>query len=406
VYSLTCVLVECLTGAPPFAGDTVQALAVAHRSTPPPRASVSQAVPADFDDVIARGMAKNPAHRYRSATDLAAAARAAVGVAAQPAQPVLPMPPQSARPAPPRRRRSVLIGILCAAIVIALCVMIGVVATGTDTAASERGEDMAPPSQTSQEPAPTTYGPQVALPFTSLNGPQGLALAADGDILVADMNNVRVVRLAPATGVQTTLPFTGLTQPVDVAVDRAGNVFVADFADSMVLRLQADTAVQSQVPLVNLIHNSSVVVDDSGNVYAEGFKIFDMVMVPGGNGPGKVVPFDGINLGDFDVDSLGDVYAIDISKNRVVRLDADWRTQTVLPFSDIDPNSIAVGGDGSVYVTDITNRSVSKWTPGTKSPVILPFTGLVKPTGIAVDTAGNVYVSDLDQNHVLKLPVI
>ncbi|MGW4740054.1 serine/threonine-protein kinase [Nocardia xishanensis] len=81
VYSLTCVLYQCLTGSQAFPGDSVQQQITAHLNTPPPRPSASAAVPATFDAVIGRGMAKNPEDRYRTAGDLATAAQAALDAA-------------------------------------------------------------------------------------------------------------------------------------------------------------------------------------------------------------------------------------------------------------------------------------------------------------------------------------
>ncbi|MBF6131498.1 serine/threonine protein kinase [Nocardia otitidiscaviarum] len=79
VYSLACVLYECLAGAKPFPGDSVERQIAAHLSKPPPRPSLADArIPATFDEVIAHGMAKDPAHRYPSAGALAAAAREAL----------------------------------------------------------------------------------------------------------------------------------------------------------------------------------------------------------------------------------------------------------------------------------------------------------------------------------------
>ncbi|WP_052280698.1 serine/threonine-protein kinase [Nocardia vulneris] len=99
VYSLACVLYECLTGARPY-GDTDPAQQMhAHLMTDPPRAGArNSAVPAALDAVITRGMAKNPADRYPTAGDFAAAASTAIGIR----RPLLPQPPtKSVRPPSP-----------------------------------------------------------------------------------------------------------------------------------------------------------------------------------------------------------------------------------------------------------------------------------------------------------------
>lgn len=100
IYSLTCLLYECLTGRAPFesSGDLRQLMS-AHMFSPPPRPSMMRpGISRAFDDVIAKGMAKRPSDRYATAGALAKAATAAAGSAMPPRPPLpTPMPPSSTR---------------------------------------------------------------------------------------------------------------------------------------------------------------------------------------------------------------------------------------------------------------------------------------------------------------------
>ncbi|WP_280274783.1 serine/threonine-protein kinase [Nocardia wallacei] len=95
IYSLACVLFECLTAQRPF-GDTdpVQQLHAHLREDPPRPSADNPAIPQALDAVIARGMAKNAEHRYPTAGDLAAAARTAIGMP-HPVPRTPPLPEQS-----------------------------------------------------------------------------------------------------------------------------------------------------------------------------------------------------------------------------------------------------------------------------------------------------------------------
>jgi serine/threonine protein kinase len=79
VYALTCVLHECLTGGQPYQGDSVSVVITAHLMQPVPKPSEERpGIPAAFDKVIAKGMAKKPDDRFVSAGDLAIAANDAL----------------------------------------------------------------------------------------------------------------------------------------------------------------------------------------------------------------------------------------------------------------------------------------------------------------------------------------
>ena len=69
VYAATATFFECLTGRPPFAGETAAALMYQHMAEPVP----VEAVPEPVRPLIAAGMAKQPADRPADAAAFAAA---------------------------------------------------------------------------------------------------------------------------------------------------------------------------------------------------------------------------------------------------------------------------------------------------------------------------------------------
>lgn len=106
IYSLGCVLFECLTGERPFARETEIATLYGHLEDPPPRAAEKRPdLPSGIDAVIGRSMAKRPDDRYATAGDLATAVRYELGIQSD-EHPVQQLPASRHR----RRRRLLLVG--------------------------------------------------------------------------------------------------------------------------------------------------------------------------------------------------------------------------------------------------------------------------------------------------------
>lgn len=182
VYSLTCVLYECLTGAKPYTGESVQRQIAAHLNEKPPRPSTT-GIPAAFDAVIAKGMAKKPDARYASAGDLAAAAQRAL----------------ARMDAPPRRPQR--------ALGTAAAVLIFAVAVGSALALTRTGSTVVTDAPAPGAPVPATVAPAAPLgdpvaPLPDDSVPAG-TVPADDPAPAGPPTSVTVV---PATGAPAAEP--------------------------------------------------------------------------------------------------------------------------------------------------------------------------------------------------------
>lgn len=151
VYSLACILVECLSGATPYPYELPLLTLHAQVVEPPPRVSERNPdLPPALDEVVATGMAKNPRERYGSPAQLIRAAGQALGT--EPAIPVVAAPKEerkgrataqaSRKLAPGVRRTTVWIGLALLASAI----------SGFATGAVETSNE-APPAATTAPPA-------------------------------------------------------------------------------------------------------------------------------------------------------------------------------------------------------------------------------------------------------------
>src|SRR6266581_3278276 len=81
IYSLGCIVYECLTAKPPFGGDSPMELMFSHMNQQPPTVRIRRPeLPEAVDRVVARGMAKNRDDRYPTSAELAADLREALGL--------------------------------------------------------------------------------------------------------------------------------------------------------------------------------------------------------------------------------------------------------------------------------------------------------------------------------------
>ncbi|BBZ15204.1 serine/threonine-protein kinase [Mycobacterium branderi] len=102
IYSLGCALFRLLTDRAPYADNSLSAVLAGHLMRPVPRPSeFNPALPDEIDDVIAHAMAKDPADRFQTANELAAATRAALTDEHAPSTTTGPGEPKATNPTNP-----------------------------------------------------------------------------------------------------------------------------------------------------------------------------------------------------------------------------------------------------------------------------------------------------------------
>ncbi|MCX6464235.1 MAG: protein kinase, partial [Pseudonocardiales bacterium] len=166
VYSLACLLHECLTGVPPFAGDDLPALMYAHLFADPPRASEQIAgLPAGLDAVIATGCAKQIEDRYPGPLAMVQAARAVLAGGTAP--PVTGRTPAPSGPAATPTSAS------CAGS-----------SAGSDATSSPASTAGSTPGSGAASPAPLTVvpgaGPGVGVPTPAAASPDDVPTRVSG----------------------------------------------------------------------------------------------------------------------------------------------------------------------------------------------------------------------------------
>jgi serine/threonine protein kinase len=285
VYSLACLLHECLTGLPPFRRDTDVASLWAHIQEAPPTTG-----DAAVDSVLARALAKQPEQRFATAGELAAELRHALDISSS--QITIPA-------APPRsfdRRLLAAVALVVAAAVAAAIVVIFARGGGSKSLSA-----VPPRSLGVIDP----HGGKIVAAISVGPTPTRAAIGA-GAVWVASTDDGTLLRIDPRT--RQVVKTIGLGfDPSDIAVAPNG-VYLADPAHVSVVRVDTDSDTVSEATKVTKLGKGI-----AGPAGAPSHIAFGAGSIWGDTGFGKTRAFrvrlatntvDSVDLGSYVPDGL------------------------------------------------------------------------------------------------------
>lgn len=197
---------------------------------------------------------------------------------------------------------------------------------------------------------------------TGFNEPEGIVVAKDGAIIVAEQGTNRLIEVDPRTGSKKVLRQlvnnTGKDGVDGLALDPAtGDILVPDSPNGRLLRVSRDGSKQ-EVIARGFVRPAGAAVEPGGSILV--------------------------------ADELG---------NEVYRLKPDGSRVSVAYM--FQPDDIVVGPDGSIYANSLGGDIVRIDPVIGHTSVLL--SGLKLPHGLAIDRQGNLIIAEAGRNRIMRL---
>ena len=394
LYSLGCVLYECLTAERPFARESEVATLWAHvHDAPPPLRGLG----GEIDQVMAKALAKAPADRYRTCGELVREGRAALGLGGRPTS----RRERTRRGRPSRRRRLALVAAAVTAAVV-------VAAAGLMLRGSDGLSHIAPGSVGVIDAASGDLVGEIPLGFES-----SLIATGEGFVWVLDPDAKTLTRIDPST-MEVVPPTRGV--PADgipmglavgegfvwVAVNQGRSLAVLQIGPELEDLKQSITIERSPSGTLSIQRNTVVLTTGRGAVWALERGSSEVTRIDPVSGQPKTLT-DGFGASlsiaaDEEAIWLGGI-------NGVNKLDPTTGTELnhtpVNGVVDSSAASIAIGKDATWFVA---NSRARLWQiPPAGDTVDDSYPVGEAPGAVDVDTDGVVWTASGGDGTVTRL---
>jgi YVTN family beta-propeller protein len=438
VYALGCVLYHCLTGRTPFDRDSEVATMYAHLNDAVPAASaLDERIPAALDAVVATALAKDPAARYPTATDLGRALHAATSTgprppASRPGIPATNGPASIAAPGAssaaagsdgmPRAARLALGATLATALAAGLAAAVlaaaGVIGGGSEDGAKApaKAATVAPAKPAAAAPAPQPQqavgqsgdeaipsgAPRATAATKVGRGPDGIAVDTAGSVWVTNAQDNTLTRIDERTGKPVGPPLAAGADPDGVVADK-GVVWVASAKQDRVLRFEAPEGDQAPVA------NGTIAVGHQPEGISLGRQLVWVANIQDGTvnridraSPAAVGAPIGVGSKPTGIFVGTTVWVTNNGDDTVTRIDPSTAQVVGEPIPvGHEPRGV-VEGAGGVWVANSGDNTVSHLDPATGKPIGAPIKVGRDPRELAVGL-GFVWVANNDDNTVTRI---
>jgi gliding motility-associated-like protein len=200
-----------------------------------------------------------------------------------------------------------------------------------------------------------------------------LAIDADGNLFVGDVNNQNIIKIANPSQpgrVRTTF-VTSTALPEAIAFDKQNHIYIAQAynpGDREVVRYTISGGVASQMTVIanNFNYPQGLAVDNAGNILvADNNSIYKIAAstttfpISAANLP---IVKSGLTGNDgIAVDNGGNIYVLGFMSPLLQRIDAVTNNLTNLPGDLNNPSAVAADAAGNIYVANTNGRTIEKY---------------------------------------------